>query len=118
MDFAELYSLILGLIIVIEAIFVLIGMYATKEKTNEWKTRFNTNTLLLDIAFGVIIIFNSMEKMNFIALAVIILGITHLYREIEYFNKSKKSKLLKNYPLFVMNSIKLLGLLGMLYLIF
>jgi hypothetical protein len=118
MSLERAYSLILGLLIVAVAIFVLFRMYLTSEKLNAWKTRFNTNTLLLDITLGMIIIFNSIEKMNLIGIAVIILLITHLYRVIEYFNTNKKSKLLLNYPYFIIHTIKLLGLFGIVFIIF
>jgi hypothetical protein len=114
----QTFSLLLGLIIIAEAIIFLIWMYLIKENENDWKTRFNTNTMLIDIVFGMIILFNSMEKMNLVGIAVLILIITHIYREIEYFNRNKKSKMLKNGTLFLINSIKLLCLMGMIYFIY
>jgi len=90
---------------------LLIGMYVISKKQNEWKTRFNTNTLLIDIAFGTIIIFNAIENMPYKVVAIVVLIITHLYREIEYFYKEKKNRFIFTLPLFIVNTIKLIGLI-------
>lgn len=110
-------SLLLGLLIVGEAIMLLMDMYVIRKKQKEWKTIFNTNTLLLDIAFGTIIIFNAFENIPFKVIAIVVLLITHLFREIQYFNKEKKSKLLINTPIFIINTIKLSGLLVLFMLV-
>jgi hypothetical protein len=117
MNGEQIISLLLGLLIVGEAIMLLIGMYGINKKSSEWKTRFNTNTLLMDIAFGLIIIFNAIEKMPFIEVAVGALIITHLFREIEYFYKEKKNRFIFNFPLWVVNTVKLIGLIGLLLII-
>ena len=111
MNTEKIISLLLGLLIVGEAIPLLLVMYGKSSKPAEWKTRFNTNTLLMDIAFGMIIIFNAIEDMPFKVIAIGALLITHLYREIEYFNKGKKNRIIINIPLFIVNSIKLIGLI-------
>ena len=117
MNIEQLISFLLGLIIVGEAIFLFIGIYILGKKQNDWKTRFNLNTLLIDITFGMIIIFNAFEKMIFIVIAVAALIITHLFREIEYFNTEKKNRFIFNLPLFIVNSIKLIFLLVLLLLV-
>jgi hypothetical protein len=111
MNTEQIISLLLGLLIVGEAIMLLIGMYVINKKQNEWKTRFNTNTLLIDIAFGMIIIFNAIENMPYKVVAIVVLIITHLFREIEYFYKEKKNRFIFNLPLFIVNTIKLIGLI-------
>ena len=117
MNFEQVYSLLLGMVIVGEAILLFIGMYVLGKKDNEWKNRFNLNTLLIDLAFGLIIIFNAFEGMPLVIIAVLALIVTHLYREIEYFKKNKKSRFITNVPLFAVNTIKLIGLFGLLFFI-
>jgi hypothetical protein len=117
MNTEQIISLSLGLLIVGEAMMLLIGMYVISKKQNEWKTRFNTNTLLIDIAFGTIIIFNAIENMPYKGIAIGALIITHLYREIEYFYKEKKNRFIINLPLFIVNTIKLIGLIALLMII-
>ena len=117
MTIEQLVSLLLGILIVGEAILLFIGLYLLDKTKAEWKTNFNTNTLLMDIAFGVIIVFNAFEPMTFIWIAVLALLITHLYREAEYFYKDKKTRFLFNPPLFILNSIKLLGLVLLVLLL-
>jgi hypothetical protein len=104
-------------LIVGEAIMLLIGMYGINKKPNEWKTRFNTNTLLIDIAFGMIIFFNAFEAMPYKEVALGVLIITHLFREIEYFYPEKKNRFIFNFPLWVVNTVKLIGLIGLLLII-
>jgi hypothetical protein len=117
MNTEQIISLLLGLLIVGEAIMLLIGMYVINKKQNEWKTRFNTNTLLIDIAFGMIIIFNAIENMPYKVVAIVVLIITHLFREIEYFYKEKKNRFIFNLPLFIVNTIKLIGLIVLLLIV-
>jgi hypothetical protein len=117
MDLIKTISLGLGLLVIGEAVFLFIGIYITGKKENDWKTGFHLNTLLIDVAFGAIILFNASEKMPYIIVAVPVLIITHLYREIEYFKKDKQSRFLYNQQLFNMNTIKLIGLAGLLILI-
>jgi hypothetical protein len=117
MNLEQGLSFLLGSAIVGEAVLLLIGMCIMGGKESAWKTRFNLNTLLIDIAFGLIILFHAFEDMPFIVIAIPALIITHLFREIEYFKKEKKSRFLTNTPLFLVNSIKLAGLLGLLFLL-
>ena len=117
MNTEKFISLLLGLLIVGVAIILLIDMYVISKKQNEWKTRFNTNTLLIDIAFGTILIFNAIENMPYKVVAIVVLIITHLYREIEYFYKEKKNRFIFNLPLFIVNTIKLSGLIVLLIII-
>jgi len=117
MNTEQIISLLLGLLIVGDGIMLLIGMYVISKKQNEWKTRFNTNTLLIDIAFGTIIVFNAIENMPYKVVAIVVLIITHLYREIEYFYKEKKNRLIFNLPLFIVNTIKLIGLIVILLIV-
>jgi hypothetical protein len=55
--------------------------------------------------------------MPFIEVAVGALIITHLFREIEYFYKEKKNRFIFNFPLWVVNTVKLIGLIGLLLII-
>jgi len=117
MNIEQILSFVLGTVIVGEAILLFVGKYLSGKKDDDWKTRFNLNTLLIDIGFGTIIIFNAFEGMPFIIIALLALSITHLYREAEYFKKEKKSRFITNASLFVVNSIKLIGLIGLFFLV-
>ncbi len=117
MNVEQIISLLLGILIVGEAILLFIGVYVIGEKENEWKTGFHANTLLMDIAFGMIIIFNAIENMPFKEVAIGALIITHLFREIEYFYKEKENRFIFNFPLWIVNTVKLLGLIGLLLII-
>ncbi len=117
MDIEQIFSLVLGLVVLGEAVLLFIGMYLPAKKDNEWKNRFNLNTLLIDLTFGLIIIFNAFEKMPLVIIAILALIVTHLYREIEYFKKNKKSRFITNMPLFAVNTIKLIGLVGLLLIV-
>ncbi len=117
MTIEQILSLVLGVIIVGEAILLFIGMYFSGKKDNEWKSRFNLNTLLIDLTFGLIIIFNAFEHMQLVIIALLALIVTHLYREVEYFKKTKKSRFITNAPLFAVNSIKLIGLIVLLVIV-
>jgi fatty acid desaturase len=117
MNIEQIMSFLLGAIIIGEAVLLFIGMILMRKEPNEWKTRFNINTLLIDIAFGMIILFNAFEKMPYIIFAVPVLIVTHLFREIEYFKKDKKSRFIFNASLFGVNTIKLIGLLGLLLMV-
>jgi phosphatidylglycerophosphate synthase len=117
MTIEQILSLVLGVIIVGEAILMFIGMYLPGKKENEWKTRFNLNTLLIDLSFGLIIIFNAFEHMPLVIIALLALIVTHLYRGVEYFKKTKKGRFITNVPLFAVNTIKLIGLIVLLLII-
>ncbi len=114
MNIEQIFSLALGSIIVGEAALLFIGMYVLGKKENAWKNRFNLNTLLIDLAFGLIIIFNAFERMPLVLIAIPALIITHLFREAEYFKKDKKGKFITNGPLFAVNTVKLIGLFGLI----
>jgi hypothetical protein len=117
MNIIQIASFLLGLLIIGEAVFLFIGIYVTGKKQNDWKTGFNLNTLLIDIAFGIIIILNASETTPFVILAIPALIITHLFREVEYFKKDKKNRFLFNQQLFIVNTIKLIGLAGLFFLL-
>jgi hypothetical protein len=117
MNIEQIISFLLGAILIGEAALLFIGMILTPKTRMEWKTRFNINTLLIDITFGLIILFNAFEKMPFMLIAVPVLIITHLFREFEYFKKDKKSRLVFNSWLLALNTIKLIGLLALLIII-
>jgi hypothetical protein len=117
MNAERILSLAMGILVVGEAILLLIGMYGNRAKKVEWKTRFNTNTLLIDVAFGVILIFNAVEDMPLKIIAIGALIITHGFREFEYFHKGKKDQLIFNIPLLAVNTIKLVGILFLLILV-
>ena len=117
MTIEQILSLVLGLIVVGEAVLLFIGMYLPGKKENEWKNRFNLNTLLIDLTFGLIIIFNAFEHMPLVIIAILALIVTHLYREIEYFKKTKKSRFITNGLLFAVNTVKIIGLFGLLFFV-
>jgi hypothetical protein len=115
MTLEQIISFVLGILIAGEAILLFIGKYLMGKKEDEWKTRFNMNTLLIDIGFGTIIFFNAFEDMPYIMIAIPALLITHAYREFEYFKKDKKSRFIDNPPLLYVNTIKIIGLAGLFF---
>jgi len=117
MNIIQIASFLLGLLIIGDAVFLFIGIYVTGKKQNDWKTGFNLNTLLMDIGFGAIILINASESIPYIIIAVPALIITHVFREVEYFKKDKKSRFLFTRQLFVVNTIKLIGLIGLFILL-
>jgi hypothetical protein len=111
MALEQIFSFVLGILIIGEAVLLFTGMYLMGGK----KTRFNINALLIDIGFGAIIFFNAFEDMPYIIIAIPALLITHAYREFEYFKKDKKSRFIFNPPLLYVNTIKIIGLVGLFF---
>jgi hypothetical protein len=117
MSVVQVFSLATGILIVSEAILLLVGITILGPRPNKWNTMRNSNTLFIDIAFGALLILNAIEINQFIQVSVIALLATHAFREAEYFNLKNESRFLFNVPLFAINTVKLVSLVILLFLV-
>ena len=114
--FADWLIFGLGAVIAGEALALLIGMNLTDQ--SEWAKIKNNGLALLDLVTGAALVYFLFARGDlggfpmFYALLVVIL-ISHGYREWEY-AANRPNKFCANVPLFVMNSVKLLGAVGVL----
>ncbi len=118
--FADWLIFGLGAITAGEALALLIGMNLTGQ--SEWATIKNNGLALVDLVTGVALVYLLFTQgdldgfvMFYVLLSVIL--ISHGYREWEYVVNLPK-KFCENAPLFVMNSVKLVGVVGVLVLSF
>ena len=113
-----IYSL--SLIIIAEAVALFTGFYLMKKKP-EWLSTRNIIFLLLDLitGFGIIYLMITGKSIpNILFSELLIAGvISHLLRSGEYFLK-RKIIFCFNIPLFIINNIKLVGLLAVYILSF
>ena len=117
LDFLEIITLLTGAFIAGEALALTMGMYFMGSSQTSWISR-NTLFLVLDVVVGFGLIYLAFATsdvdtwMIFYLLSVMAL-ITHGYREWEYL-ADVEHKFCFNMPLFVVNNIKLIGLVIML----
>jgi NhaP-type Na+/H+ or K+/H+ antiporter len=100
-----------------EAIALMAGTLIIKKNTSKWLNRKNALLLSLDIVTATAIIL-SLPALHYVPDSVfylfLIIGAgTHIYRSWEYYSKIKK-KFCDNTSLFIVNNIKLAGLLVIL----
>ena len=117
MNGTQVLSLITGILVSGEAIILLVVMLLISPRPNKWNTMRNTNTLFIDLAFGALLILHAIEPNPFIQLSVLALIATHGYRELEYLFKKSENMFIINQPLFAANTIKLISLVILLFLI-
>jgi hypothetical protein len=119
-------TFITGLVVAGEALALLVGMYILSPQPNPWISGRNSFWVGLDIACGagliclILMSESSLRDGLLMVLALIAMG-GHAYREWEYFASSEASRFLANVPLFVLNNVKLIGLIsivGMLVIAF
>ena len=108
----------LGAVVAGEALALLIGMNLTDQ--SEWAKIKNNGLALIDLVTGAALVYLSFTRgdlggfpMFYVLLAVIL--ISHGYREWEYV-VNQPNKFCANVPLFVVNSVKLVGAVGVLVL--
>ena len=114
MESTPILQFVTGLLIFGEAVVLLISAKAFKKIPPEWLTVLNRFILLSDIAVGGVILNYVLQGTAayvgwFVALGLL----THIYRAAEFYMK-RKNLFCFNNPLFVVNMIKLLGLLVMI----
>jgi hypothetical protein len=108
-----IFVIALSLTITGEALALFIGMYFVNKK-REWFITRNIVFISLDVVTGIGIFYLSISGKpvsNIIfSELVIAAAVAHLLRSVEYFSK-RKIKFCFNIPLFVVNNIKLIGLI-------
>jgi hypothetical protein len=107
-------TLLTGAVIAGEALALTMGMYFTRSSEDPWISR-NTHFLVLDVVIGFSLIYlgfatRDIDTLMIFYLLSIMALITHGYREWEYF-ADVEHKFCFNVPLFVVNNLKLLGLI-------
>ncbi len=108
-------SILTGIIIVGEALALLVGMHFLSPRGNPWISFKNDLLIGIDIAAGIGLVYVVVANTDFSAgLFFILIGVSllaHGYREWEYFS-DVSAKFCINLPLFILNNIKLAGLLA------
>ena len=113
-------TLVTGLFIAGEALALLIGMHFSSEGDNTWITFKNDLFLVLDIVVGLGLVYLALAPrgaawpyaLYFLAGLALL---THGYREWEYLAGADNA-FCANTPLFVVNNLKLFGLVASLFL--
>jgi len=107
-------TVILGGLMIGESFALLIGTTIIRSKIYGWLNKKNGTYLASDIIVAVLIILALPALQNFPAYLFslfLAVGIaTHSYRTLEYFSQTQR-KFCANFPLFVMNNIKLMAFL-------
>lgn len=109
-----------GALVAGEALALLVGMYVLSPRPNAWLTGLNAFWIGFDLVCGVGLVRLALVGgggwAGALMLALVVLG-AHVYRDWEYFAPAVSERFLANLPLFVMNNVKLLGLVAMSSLI-
>ena len=114
----KVVGFITGSVIAGEALALLVGMFLLSPRPNSWITWRNILFLGLDIVCGVGMIVLMLIRRDFfgyifLSALVLIAFSSHVYREWEYFASSTIHRFLINLPLFVLNNVKLVGIIAM-----
>ena len=113
LNFLKIVTLITALVVAGEALALLTGTTILADEKDPWAAK-NMVFLILDIITGLGLVYFGLVKGSinnsvlFILLTLIVLA-THSYREWQYF-ADVEYKFCFNIPLFVVNNLKLLGL--------
>ena len=115
----ELAALISGLVMLGEAKVLFLGVRLAKLAKNPWFTPRNRILLGLDILFGfVMLAFVFLGESTVVSIlfwvVVCFSFLAHGYREWEYFTQ-RENRFCTGIPQFVVNNIKLIGLLFILF---
>jgi hypothetical protein len=113
-------TLLTGLVIAGEAVALLVGMHFLSEVDNPWVSLKNDRFLVLDIAVGLGLVYLALAHRGaawpYAFYSMVGLGLlTHGYREWEYLAGAGKP-FCANAPLFIVNTLKLVGLASVLVL--
>jgi hypothetical protein len=113
LSFLQIATLLTGAVIAGEALTLTVGTYFVANSKDPWVSR-NTLFLVLDLATGLGLIYLGLAKrdidtVTLFYVVTIINLITHGYREWEYL-ANIDYKFCFNKPLFVVNNLKLMGL--------
>jgi len=104
-------------IIIGEAFALLAGTLIIPSKTSNWINWKNAILLIVDILTAVFILI-SLPELHYLPLEIFLLSLavgiaTHIYRIVQYYSSEKK-KFCTNLSLFIVNDIKMLGLIAIL----
>ena len=112
----KIVTLLTGLVVASEALALLVGMHFLREGGKAWPSVKNDLFLVLDIAAGLGLVYLALAQRGaawpyafYIVVGVALL--THGYREWEYLAGAANA-FCANAPLFVVNNLKLLGLVA------
>jgi hypothetical protein len=117
LELVKCLAVLFGIVLIGEALVLLVGMVFLTPRPNPWVTGQNVIILVLDLIFGACLIGFSLsyrgiatdQVLLFVTIAALML---HGFREWEYFARANKpNRFLMNIPLFILNNIKLFGLL-------
>ena len=109
-------ALITGALVAGEALALLVGMYLLSPRPNPWISAPHTLMIALDIFCGAGLIALTLAhtgslRGGLLLAAVLVSLAAHAYREWEYFAAPAATRFLSNAPLFVLNNVKLIGLM-------
>jgi len=98
-----------------QAIALFIGMHLLSPMPNPWISPRNTLWLVLDLVCGIglayLVLGRGVPRRDAYMLALVLPALgSHLYREWEYLSRTTASPFLENEPLWIVNSLKLVGL--------
>jgi hypothetical protein len=116
----KITALLTGLVVAGEALALLVGMHFLSEGYNPWISLKNDLFLALDIVTGLALVFLALvdrgATWHYALYSLVGLTLlTHGYREWEYL-ASAGNPFCANAPLFVVNTLKLVGLAAVLVL--
>ena len=114
--FFRIITLLTAVLVAGEGLALLVGMYLLSPRPNPWITAPHTLLLALDILCGAGLILLALApagglRDGLLLIAALVSLAAHAYREWEYFTSPAAARFLTNVPLFVLNNIKLVGLM-------
>ena len=109
-------TIITGVLVAGEALALLAGMYFLSPRPNAWISALHTGMIILDILCGagliILILLKASSLRNGLLLTTGLVSFAaHIYREWEYLASPTANRFLTNTPLFVVNNVKLIGLI-------
>ena len=114
MNAIKIVILLIGLVIVGEALALLVGMHILSERVNPWISFKNDLLLAFDFFSGAALVFLSLRNSDpgglIFWIAAGLALVTHAYRDWEYLIQAANLFCL-NLPLFVVNNFKLAGVI-------
>lgn len=119
MNALQVVTILVGLVVAGEAAALAIGMHIIKKSESPWISLKNDLLLAFDVVVGLVLILLAIDAENFpqplwFPLFVAIGLITHIFRIWEYL-AGRNSTFCGNRPLFIINNIKFIGLLLILF---
>jgi hypothetical protein len=104
----NMYTILLGTLLVGEAVALFIGMHVLSKKHNSWISNKNSLLLILDIGCGTMLLISVLVKIPevFFWLIFIMVVLSHSFREYEYLSLQKQP-FCSNLPLFIANNVKM-----------